>query len=761
MKRVLPSTSIPCTNVSSFMKSSCTGARIRWIDCNPEKSKSSSRNGSSSGTFTTGRFLPLCSLRMCEWEIERITRIRFRGSIPILAGRHADSFSSHYGTPIGCKRFRLLWPAKRSLKFQSHGPAQQPEIHQTGETTEYVWDQSDVPAVLREDEVPAWFDEFPWVQISEFAAWKEVTDWALPLYPTNSFLPQALQDKIAGWRAIHDPEERITAALQFLQDEVRYFGFEGGTQSHRPSEPATVFERGFGDCKDKAYLFCEICRQLDAEAVPALVSTADRGTVTNWLPSPYAFNHVIVRIQSGSNVFWADPTRSHQRGLLHLRYLTDFGNCLLVRPGAHELTGVPPPDPNFSQTTVRETFRVYGKDKPAYLAVKTLARGLDAERLRAQLADISQDDLQKRYLNYYAKEYPGISSSKPLEIQDRPTGNEFSVVEQYQIKDFWTLSSDKSQYECEFFPLTISDQLSKPETKLRTMPLDVPYPQHEILYTEVLLPEPWPADATNEFHTNAAMRLRASRSYDKNKLVMEYDLRTMTNCVTAREVSSYLKSIDQMEKNLGYSLTWPNEGGSSGSQPNWSIVSLGAVYSLLVAFGAVTLYRLGRKPPVLPDFEEPLSTETSPVGLGGWLVLVGLGIVISPIMVGWGMVQSASAYSVSSWHAVTSTATGAQHPLWAPLLIFELLSNLTFIGFCLLLIPLFFNKRATFPKFYIVFLLFRAFEGLLDHFANQFIFGEKQAGTQDTRAIFQAIAPCFIWIPYMLKSHRVKATFVR
>ena len=99
------------------------------------------------------------------------------------------------------------------------------------------------------------------------------------------------------------------------------------SDSHRRIS-ATVFERGFGDCKDKAYLFCEICRQLDAEAWPALVSTSDRGTIANWLPSPYAFNHVIASVRAGTNVWWVDPTRSHQRGLLHLRSLTDFGQCL-------------------------------------------------------------------------------------------------------------------------------------------------------------------------------------------------------------------------------------------------------------------------------------------------------------------------------------------------------------------------------------------------------------------------------------------------
>src|SRR6185436_19406443 len=127
------------------------------------------------------------------------------------------------------------------------------------------------PAIAEEDDVPSWYDDFPWVQLCECATWKDVATWAMPLYPTNSILPPPLSEKLAEWRAIPNLEERLRAALQFVQDEIRYLGFENGTQSHRPAEPATVFERRFGDCKDKAYLFCAICRDLGFDASPALV----------------------------------------------------------------------------------------------------------------------------------------------------------------------------------------------------------------------------------------------------------------------------------------------------------------------------------------------------------------------------------------------------------------------------------------------------------------------------------------------------------
>jgi hypothetical protein len=126
------------------------------------------------------------------------------------------------------------------------------------------------------------------------------------------------------------------------------------------------------------------------------------------------------------------------------------------------------------------------------------------------------------------------------------------------------------------------------------------------------------------------------------------------------------------------------------------------------------------------------------------------------------MVKSAPAYSMNSWHTLTNSSGGAYHALWAPLLIFDLLGNLTLLGCAILLIALYFQKRRTFPRVFIVFMLLNAVIHLTDHFGTELVLGDKQkSGIEDTRALSRACVPCFIWIPYMLKSRRVKVTFVR
>jgi len=408
---------------------------------------------------------------------------------------------------------------------------------------------------------------------------------------------------------------------------------------------------------------------------------------------------------------------------------------------------------------IHEVFHVFSPEKPATLTVSTEAEGLYAEQLRSSTADVTQDELQKNYLNYYARQYPGISVAKPFEIRDEPDNNRFVTMESYEIKDFWPAGSDKSERECEFYPQTISDLLIRPDTTLRSMPLDIPYPRHETLRTEVLLPEPWEIESTNEFFGNTAFNLNYRCSYSKNTLLMDYDFRTTTNCVLPRDMPAYLKGLDRIQKNVGYSLTWPDHS-FKGAELNWSIISLASVYSVLVLVGGFALYRTGRRP-MEPGFElQPGSSDSHLNGLGGWLLLIGLSIVISPINILRGIAESASAYSLSSWHTLTNPSGGAYHSLWAPLLIFDLLANLTLLGCSILLVMLYFKKRRIFPKLYVAFLLSNAFILLADHFGTQLL-DRQTSGIDDTRSVARALAACMIWIPYMLQSRRVKATFLR
>ena len=88
--------------------------------------------------------------------------------------------------------------------------------------------------------------------------------------------------------------QKADALLEYVQKEIRYTGLEIGLHSHAPNPPKVVLDRHFGDCKDKSLLLISVLGAVGIDAYPALVSSSLRVHVGEILPSPLAFDHVVV-----------------------------------------------------------------------------------------------------------------------------------------------------------------------------------------------------------------------------------------------------------------------------------------------------------------------------------------------------------------------------------------------------------------------------------------------------------------------------------
>jgi transglutaminase-like putative cysteine protease len=220
------------------------------------------------------------------------------GTNPVFAGRYSDSFGVDWSVPLHRMRFRLLWPAGRALFIRNHRTSMAPATREGPSGRELVWDEADPDPVADAPSLPRGYDPWGWVQLGEHETWADVARWGTALFVVPEQAPAAAEDLLAAWRkASADPAMRVLAALRFVQDEVRYLGMEMGVNSHRPAPPDVVLQRRFGDCKDKALLFCTLARALGARAQPALVRSPSGKGLDEWNPSPLAFNHVVARVE--------------------------------------------------------------------------------------------------------------------------------------------------------------------------------------------------------------------------------------------------------------------------------------------------------------------------------------------------------------------------------------------------------------------------------------------------------------------------------
>jgi len=149
-------------------------------------------------------------------------------------------------------------------------------------------------------------------------------------------------------------------------------------------------------------------------------------------------------------------------------------------------------------------------------------------------------------------------------------------------------------------------------------------------------------------------------------------------------------------------------------------------------------------------------------GIGGWLILVGLGVVLSPIR---NLVTYVPIYKPifedGTWEVLTTVGSEAYNPMWGPLLIGEITYNSLMVVASLYLIYLFFSKHYFFPKFYIGIVAVSLIFIPLDAWVVTRVFpGEPMFDPETTKEFMRTLIGAVIWVPYMLISKRVGLTFV-
>ncbi len=137
----------------------------------------------------------------------------------------------------------------------------------------------------------------------DFARWyRQQFPYSLPTDVDPTLASRAVSDSKHGW-------ERIDSAFQFVRSNIRYIAQSDGINSIVPSKPNEVLQRGWGDCKDKAFLLSSLCRDNSIPVYPVLVHTKLQSAFPD-KTHVSLYNHVIVATVEGNDTVYADPTNS-------------------------------------------------------------------------------------------------------------------------------------------------------------------------------------------------------------------------------------------------------------------------------------------------------------------------------------------------------------------------------------------------------------------------------------------------------------------
>lgn len=417
------------------------------------------------------------------------------GENPVFGKRWASDFSWDGTAPIELRRLIVLHPKQRPILWKQIGDFRQdiitPQIDEVGNLRRLRFEGKSIDAMESEPSIPK--DYFParMLQFSEYNNWSEVETWASKLFPkVNNGIE--LKKLVQTFSKETTPMAKASAALHWVQNEVRYFSVSIGENSHRPQSPETVLKRRYGDCKDKSYLLISLLEELGIEAHPVLLSAQAPRLPLKIMASPIWFDHVIVQIKMDGKLFYVDPTRIGQSSPIEKMAAAFPSASVLVvgaSPAATGLITLPERSLTEPQYEHVENITVPSFEGSATLQTRQIFRGDYADWARVRFPMMQAAEMKKEMLALYEKMYSGVTLVGAPTFEDHPEQNRFEVIANYTLPK--AVTQKDGRYWIEYDSQVLQNTLGIPDKVVREYPFELPRDKYRGRYR---LNITWPND---------------------------------------------------------------------------------------------------------------------------------------------------------------------------------------------------------------------------------------------------------------------------
>ena len=675
-----------------------------------------------------------------------------KGNNPIFGQKYATHLYFEGESSVGQLYTNIIFNKNRSFNLKNFNFNDRPKITEKDGLTLYEWESRLTKTHRITDFEPSWYSPLRSTQISEYKNWNEVVNWGLSINDYPNLSSPLLDKKVQELKAksANNTDKYLELATRFVQDEIRYMGIEVGQYSHKPNSPEKVLKQRYGDCKDKSLLLVHLLSRMNIPAYMAYANTYSTIKTNEYLPSPFAFNHVVVQVLKNQKKIWIDPTISYQRGPVDKIYFPDYGYALVIKKGVNALERVVSKATGKQVSKLTFTLPDTTADLKATLVVKSIYTGNYADNIRSEIAETATDDLEKNYLEYYSKLYTGIEMTDPIVVKDNEAANTLEVTESYKISDIWSTDADDGKPYTSFVADLIGYEMRNIPAKSRSTPLSLKSPVNVSQTLEIITPEPWDLEVSDFQLDNDYFYFENNGSNNGKTLTLNYIFRGKKDYIEGSAVKAYVKDRAKVKDQLSYYITWGTAKTTDGSNPYLMVICI--ISMVILTIYVIKIYQ-AKSAYTLIELH-----EAKPIR--GWLILLGITTAVVP----FGLFRraiSSGFWDYPLWNDLSEKTALVEYSLKS-MLFLHAIGFAALLCFSILGMLLFFNRRKSFPEIYIPFLfgyicfliLNCGIYLLIRHVTGGGIFWIE------IMAILFFIAPATCWILYLKKSVRVKETFV-
>lgn len=261
--------------------------------------------------------------------------------------------------------------------------------------------------------------------------------WYLGLFDQSPQLPPDLDTLLRSSLAkARDPIEKLRIIHDYVRETIRYIAEEDDINAFVPRPPALVLKRGYGDCKDRAYLVRTLAKREGIDVKMVLVSTEPQPIFNSVDVSRYG--HVICMYEGPTGRIYFDPTSKYTPlGTLPTSSIGSEGLVLDTLRAERVMIDGPASTPSIEVSIAAK--------------LGELKKGKATVRLRGSAIEIGNAAAERRraidrenYLSNYITRYFSKISFDYFEVESQ-TDSVITLTCEADLSDF-LIASDTRQY---------------------------------------------------------------------------------------------------------------------------------------------------------------------------------------------------------------------------------------------------------------------------------------------------------------------------